>query len=137
MEGLLRTRIPRDTIRHLSSLTGLAEKRVKKICKTQNIRNYYDAYLVFDHAKKNGLYAHFPSKDQDITCMRSLACLDWEPVATPADLEALTSELRLLTYAIWNIANSHHHHHQHPGPRTSYGNLRRRCQEQDHKEYGS
>ena len=33
--------------------------------------------------------------------------------ATLADLEALTSELRLLTYAIGNIANNHHHYHQH------------------------
>ena len=99
MEGLSGTRIPRDTIRHLSSLTGLAEKRVKKICKTQNIRNYYDAYLVFDHAKKNGLYAHFPSKDQDITCMRSLACLDWEtkaPLTLTAIRECPFSPLRKL-----------------------------------------
>ena len=87
MEGLLRTRIPRDTIRHLSSLTGLAEKRVKKICITQNIGNY-DPYLVFDHAEKNGLYAHFSSKKQDIACVRSLACLDWETKA-PLTLNAI------------------------------------------------
>ena len=30
MEGLSSARIPRDTVVHISSLTGLAEKRVKK-----------------------------------------------------------------------------------------------------------
>ena len=95
MEGLLSARIPRDTVVHISSLTGLAEKRVKKILKRQNIR-HCDAYLVFDHAKKNGLYAHLSPREQKIACLRSIACLGRELVEGVLHDDAASDENVLL-----------------------------------------